>query len=323
MSDYVTLSCPDCDSRLEVPHDIDQFACAECGAELAVRRRGGIVALELIEESDPATRVTTDDGHTTTTQRPTTTKKRSNRALIVLLVVVGVGYTCCVAPFNGDGDEDSSALTTIDSTNTVTAVSAKVDVGDSAAALIATDSPSNSPSATHEPTSTHTATPTDTPTATTTFTPVPPGTLTAIAATTGQAAETQDAQRTQTQAAANATRTAIALIPTSTRAATSTSAPDSSGQHQAREWLGAFGRIYSGVRIYYGTGSTKAYGFEILGGSENCPTLPSGRGLKVLYEDGTVEWKDRRAIIISGLYFIDADDPALDRIDWYVYTDCP
>ena len=199
MTDFVTLNCPDCDSRLEVPHDIDQFACAECGAELAVRRRGGIVALELIEESDPATRVTTDDAYNTASRRPTT-KKRSNRALIVLLVVVGVGYTCCVAPLNGDGDEDSSALTSSDSTKTVTAVSVKADEGDSAATLIAIDAPT----ATHEPTSTHTATRTDTPTATVThtsaFTPTPSHTptITPTPSITLTPTQTPTASRTPT-----------------------------------------------------------------------------------------------------------------------------
>ncbi len=46
MSDFVTLSCPTCGGKLQITKDIDRFACAHCGNEHAVKRGGGIVALE-------------------------------------------------------------------------------------------------------------------------------------------------------------------------------------------------------------------------------------------------------------------------------------
>ncbi|HML23066.1 MAG TPA: hypothetical protein PKD09_15540 [Aggregatilinea sp.] len=45
MSDFITLTCPNCGGRLEITHDVDRFACAYCGAEHLVRRGGGIVTL--------------------------------------------------------------------------------------------------------------------------------------------------------------------------------------------------------------------------------------------------------------------------------------
>ncbi|HEX2696483.1 MAG TPA: hypothetical protein VHM28_02170 [Anaerolineales bacterium] len=88
-------------------------------------------------------------------------------------------------------------------------------------------------------------------------------------------------------------------------------------------YLPLLGRIWSGVKVYYGTLSEKAYGFEIIGGSEDCPSMPSGRGVKVKYPNGKEEWKDRTYLISSGLFFVKSDDPALSKLDWYVYNDCP
>ncbi len=45
MSDFITLTCPNCGGRLEITNDVDRFACAYCGAEHLVRRGGGIVTL--------------------------------------------------------------------------------------------------------------------------------------------------------------------------------------------------------------------------------------------------------------------------------------
>jgi len=86
------------------------------------------------------------------------------------------------------------------------------------------------------------------------------------------------------------------------------------------EWLELGGHIWTGVKVYYG--DAKTYGFEILGGSESCSTLASGRGIRVKYPDGTVEWKDRSALINSGLYFVQADDPALKLEEWEEFNDC-
>lgn len=46
MSDFVTLTCPNCSGRLEITDDIDRFACMYCGSEHIVRRGGGIVTLQ-------------------------------------------------------------------------------------------------------------------------------------------------------------------------------------------------------------------------------------------------------------------------------------
>jgi hypothetical protein len=54
--------------------------------------------------------------------------------------------------------------------------------------------------------------------------------------------------------------------------------------------------------------------------SEDCPSLPSCRGLFVLYPDGNMEWKDRGYIITSGLYFVRDDDPAIKALDWMDYS---
>ena len=83
------------------------------------------------------------------------------------------------------------------------------------------------------------------------------------------------------------------------------------------------GNIWAEIEIYYGAGSTKSYGFRILGGSEDCPSLPSGRGVYVYYDDGTEEWKDRNYLISSGLFFILKDDPARSTFEWYEYSFCP
>lgn len=45
MPDYDTLSCPSCGGKLEIPSDVDRFACARCGIEHIVERSGGMVSL--------------------------------------------------------------------------------------------------------------------------------------------------------------------------------------------------------------------------------------------------------------------------------------
>jgi len=82
-------------------------------------------------------------------------------------------------------------------------------------------------------------------------------------------------------------------------------------------------KIWAGVKVYYGKGIQKTYGFTILGGSEDCPSMPSKRGLKVLYPDGTEEWKDRNNILESGIFFVRDDDPATKARDWYEFDNCP
>lgn len=45
LADYVSLTCPSCGGSLQIPSDINRFACAHCGREHIVRRAPGIVTL--------------------------------------------------------------------------------------------------------------------------------------------------------------------------------------------------------------------------------------------------------------------------------------
>lgn len=51
MSDIVSLSCPNCNGRLEITQDIDRFSCAHCGTEHIVKRGGGIISLAPVLEN--------------------------------------------------------------------------------------------------------------------------------------------------------------------------------------------------------------------------------------------------------------------------------
>lgn len=48
--DFVTLTCPRCGGKLEVTKDMERFACAHCGTEHLVLRRGGTVSLAPVME---------------------------------------------------------------------------------------------------------------------------------------------------------------------------------------------------------------------------------------------------------------------------------
>jgi|GEM_PF-3279439 len=45
MTDFVTLTCPNCDGKLEIKNDIERFACSYCGNGYLVKRGGGIVSI--------------------------------------------------------------------------------------------------------------------------------------------------------------------------------------------------------------------------------------------------------------------------------------
>ena len=81
------------------------------------------------------------------------------------------------------------------------------------------------------------------------------------------------------------------------------------------EYKGMLANIWTGVKGYYGNGTEKAYGFEILGGGE----CSFGKGLYVEFEDGTREWKSRKAILY-GPFYVRADDPATKAWQWYEYA---
>jgi hypothetical protein len=120
--------------------------------------------------------------------------------------------------------------------------------------------------------------------------------------------------------AVTATRTPAATqVPTSTPSPkpTATLAPPTPTATSDSGYVPMLGKVWRGVKVYYGT--DKALGFEILGGVENCSLLPSGRGLRVRYPDGSEAWKDRNAIVDAGIYFARSDDPATRAMDWQVY----
>lgn len=109
----------------------------------------------------------------------------------------------------------------------------------------------------------------------------------------------------------------IAPTTTPTSAPTSTHAPS---RTPSPTFIPLLGHIYAGVDVYYGI--NKAYGFEILGGVNDCDYFPSGQGVLVLYPNGSREWKDRWYLVSSGIFFVREDDPAIDSLEWRIYP-CP
>lgn len=49
MTVLINLTCPSCGGKLQIPSDIERFACGNCGTELIVQRSGGVVTLAMIE----------------------------------------------------------------------------------------------------------------------------------------------------------------------------------------------------------------------------------------------------------------------------------
>jgi transposase-like protein len=50
MSEFISLTCPSCGSKLKITDDIDRFACRSCGNEFIVNRGEGIVTLKPLVE---------------------------------------------------------------------------------------------------------------------------------------------------------------------------------------------------------------------------------------------------------------------------------
>lgn len=108
--------------------------------------------------------------------------------------------------------------------------------------------------------------------------------------------------------------------PTNPPQPTKTQSPPSTPTPAGPQYVSLLAKIWTGVKVYYG--EEKAYGFEILGGSEKCSLAPSGRAVYVLYPDGSREWKDREYLLTSGIFFVEKDDPAVKRMEWLTYP-CP
>ena len=45
MADFVSLTCPSCQGKLQIGRDLEGFACSYCGTEYVVNRGGGVVSL--------------------------------------------------------------------------------------------------------------------------------------------------------------------------------------------------------------------------------------------------------------------------------------
>ena len=45
MTDFITLTCPNCGGKLEITKDLQQFACAHCGTEHRVNRSASVISL--------------------------------------------------------------------------------------------------------------------------------------------------------------------------------------------------------------------------------------------------------------------------------------
>ena len=50
MSDFITLSCPNCGGKLNITNDLERFACGYCGMEQVVIRGGKVISLKPVVE---------------------------------------------------------------------------------------------------------------------------------------------------------------------------------------------------------------------------------------------------------------------------------
>lgn len=58
--DFIQLTCRSCGGKLNVYDDTDRFACASCGVEMIVHRRGGTVALSAVTDAIKQVQAGTD-----------------------------------------------------------------------------------------------------------------------------------------------------------------------------------------------------------------------------------------------------------------------
>src|SRR5260370_9134138 len=57
---FISLKCQSCGGKLDVYEDMERFACGYCGTEMIVQRRGGTVALKLVQEAIKQLQIGTD-----------------------------------------------------------------------------------------------------------------------------------------------------------------------------------------------------------------------------------------------------------------------
>lgn len=80
------------------------------------------------------------------------------------------------------------------------------------------------------------------------------------------------------------------------------------------QWVRAPGNIYVGVKMYYGIGNEKMYVGQVLASNDkhyDSYTGKSFRGVQLQMASGSIEWKDRDAMIANGQWYVKENDPAL------------
>lgn len=91
------------------------------------------------------------------------------------------------------------------------------------------------------------------------------------------------------------------------------------GERPDPGYKGLAGNVYSGVNVYRKESHEPL--FQIIGGGDNHLFADGqrGRGLKVIYTDGSVGWEMRDDAIYDKSFIVKEDDPALDRMQWTKY----
>lgn len=85
-------------------------------------------------------------------------------------------------------------------------------------------------------------------------------------------------------------------------------------------YIKAYGNIWVGVELYFGP--NKSYVGQVLGGNDHYIDPTTGRtirGIKIRYNNGSEEWKNRDAII-NGYWYVKENDPAISAQRWREYT---
>lgn len=92
---------------------------------------------------------------------------------------------------------------------------------------------------------------------------------------------------------------------------------DAKSKEQQKGWVRAPGRIYNGVKLYYGVQNEKMYVGEVLGTDDKHYDSYTGttfRGVQLKMSSGSVEWKNRDAFIVDENWYVKEDDPVLKSI---------